>query len=80
MKKSSSQIEALRNLLGNKRSYTFDDLIARVGKATGRSVSRGSLNVALSKLRAGGFNVETTRGTRDGTTPTKYRGAVTVAA
>jgi hypothetical protein len=75
MSKAKSQIEALQKLFSNKRAYTMDDLLDRVSTATGRSATAGSLNVALSKLRAQGFSVETQRGARDGSTQTKYRGA-----
>jgi hypothetical protein len=75
-KKQLSQTEALRTILkkktsgGKKKRYTLDQLVDLVAKKTQRTVTRQSLIVRISEIRAGGMKINTFRGSasraRDG--------------
>jgi hypothetical protein len=65
-KQKLNQVQALQQLLQPGRSFTRDKLRERVGRLTGRSVSDNSLNVAITKVRKTGVNVETTQNAKTG--------------
>lgn len=60
--KQLSQTEALKVILGKGRRYTLNQLVDLVGKKTKRKVTRASLIVRLSELRAEGLTINTYRG------------------
>lgn len=65
-KQKLNQVQALQQLLQPGRSYTRDKLRERVSKLTGRTVSENSLNVAISKVRKTGVNIEATQNAKTG--------------
>lgn len=67
-----NQFDAILSILSNGKRITMDQLIERVHRKTKRSVTRNSLTVRLSQLRADGYDIVTLRGSaskaKDGST------------